>query len=356
MHKILVRFQHGFRALHSSETQLINTVEDLASDQLDLLVLDFSEAFDTVAHQRLIGILEYYGIRGNTLEWITHGLTKRVQRVVVNGESSEEVPVKSGVPQGTVLGPLMFILYINDISENASSTVKLSVDDCLIYRRIQCQQDATLLQGDLDQLYNWARQWQMSFNPVSTSILGSGNLERPGLVGARQEHRDKGPSLLKPPPLGGRVTQRRKPLRPWLGRSLSTQGRSGTHNRQTTLASWSLCNARLRGLSTLTTADTPVSPGWWIILAGELYKRGALSAGWAYSTCGPPTNCLHHSTVHCNDPSKNQDQTQPPIHPSPSTQQYLQVHFLPPMCSNMEHPTINHCQSGPCGHIQGDSQ
>ena len=232
IHKILVHFQHGFRALHSCETQLLNTVEDLARclndrDQLDLLVLDFSKAFDTVAHQRLIGKLEYYGVRGSTLEWITQWLTKRVQRVVVDRESSEEAPVKSGVPQGTVLGPLMFILYINDISENTSSTVKLFADDCLIYRRIQCQQDATLLQGDLNQLCSWPRKWQMSFNPDKCSVLtitrkkhpvistyrmlGTtlkhyhhhpylGNLERPGLGGARQEHRDKGPSLLKPSP------------------------------------------------------------------------------------------------------------------------------------------------------------
>ena len=198
MHKILVHFQHGFRALHSSETQLINTVEDLASDQLDLLVLDFSEAFDTVAHQRLIGILEFYGIREHARVDHSRADKTGAEGSCRRGEFRGS-PVESGVPQGTVLGPLMFIL--NDISENTSSTVKLSVDDCLIYRRIQCQQDATLLQGDLDQLYNWARQWQMSFNPVSTSILGSGNLERPGLVGARQEHRDKDPSLLKPPPL-----------------------------------------------------------------------------------------------------------------------------------------------------------
>ena len=174
IHKILVHFQHSFRALHSCETQLVNTVEDLARclnyrDQLDLLVLDFSKAFDIVAHQWLIGKLEYYGIKGSTLESITQWLTKWVQRVVVDGESSEEAPVKSGVPQGTVLGPLMFILYINDISENTSSNVKLFADDCLIYRRIQCQQDATLLLGDLDQLCSCAGQWQMSFNPDKCS-------------------------------------------------------------------------------------------------------------------------------------------------------------------------------------------
>ena len=115
------------------------------------------------------------------------------------------------------------------------------------------------------------------------------------------------------------------------------QGRSGIHTRQTIWASWSLYNARLRGLSTPTTADTPASPGWWITLAGELYKRGVLSAGWAYLSRSPSSNCLHHTTVHCNNTTKNQDQSQPPIHPSTSSHRCLQVQFLPSMCSNMEH-------------------
>ena len=119
-HKILSVFQHGFRALHSCETQLITTVQDLAKglsekEQLDLLILDFSKAFDVVPHKRLINKLNYYGIRNSTLTWIDNWLTGRTQRVVVDGESSSKSPVKSGVPQGTVLDPVMFILYINDI-------------------------------------------------------------------------------------------------------------------------------------------------------------------------------------------------------------------------------------------------
>ena len=134
-------------------------------------MLDFSKAFDTVAHQQLIGKLYHYGMRGNTLEWIAHWLTRRVQRVVVDGDCSKEAPVKSGAPQGTVLGQMMFILYINNISKNTSSIVKLFADDCLQYRRIQCQQVAPLLQEDLDQLCSWVCQWQMSFNPEKCSVL-----------------------------------------------------------------------------------------------------------------------------------------------------------------------------------------
>ena len=117
MHKILNDFQHGFRRQHSCETQLVTTIEDLAKgldlrQQIDLLILDFSKAFDVVSHRLLLGKLEHYGVRGNTLGWVTDWLTDRTQRVVIDGECSEDAPVLSGVPQGTVLGPLMFILYI----------------------------------------------------------------------------------------------------------------------------------------------------------------------------------------------------------------------------------------------------
>ena len=142
LHKILVHFQHGFRNKCSCETQLVNTTEDLARclndrEQLDLLVLDFSKPCNIVTHQRLLGKLKHYGIRGSTLNWIRHWLTGRSQRVVVCGECSNDAAVKSGVPQGIVLGPLMFILYINDISNNTSSNIKLFVNNCLIYRLIK---------------------------------------------------------------------------------------------------------------------------------------------------------------------------------------------------------------------------
>ena len=105
-HNILSEYQHGFRSRHSSETQLVTTVEDLAKyldhkQQVDMLILDFSRAFDNVAHQRLIHKLEYYGIRNNLKEWITTWLTTRTQLVVVDGEQSTEARVRSGVPQGT---------------------------------------------------------------------------------------------------------------------------------------------------------------------------------------------------------------------------------------------------------------
>ena len=99
----------------------VNTVEHLAwsvndRNQTDLLILDFSKAFDKVAHKRLILKLEYYGIRGLVLAWIKAWLIGRTQQVVLKGKYSEKSCVRSGVPQGTVLGPLCFLLFVNDIT------------------------------------------------------------------------------------------------------------------------------------------------------------------------------------------------------------------------------------------------
>ena len=105
-----------------------------------------------VPHKRLVKKLQFYGIRDNTVNWIQNWLTGRTQRVVVDGESSTESPVKSGVPQGTVLGPLMFIFYINDIGKSTSSGIRLFTDDCLLYRVIRGEADARELQKDLSQL------------------------------------------------------------------------------------------------------------------------------------------------------------------------------------------------------------
>ena len=136
-HHFLVDYQHGFRRQRSCETQLVVTIEELAKSldsktQTDMLILDFSKAFDTVAHQRLLLKLEHYGIRGQLLEWIKKWLTTRRQKVVVDGEGSAEVPVTSGVPQGTVLGPLMFLIFVNDIGKNISSKLRLLADDTLL--------------------------------------------------------------------------------------------------------------------------------------------------------------------------------------------------------------------------------
>ena len=154
---ILNPLQHGFRPNHSCQTQLIDFIDEVQQSmnvrqQTDLLFLDFSKAFDTVPHRRLLSKLNFYGVRGQLHRWISSWLTGRHQRVIVDGESSDATPVRSGVPQGTVLGPLMFLVYINDINENITSSIRLFADDCVIYKTVTSIQEAEQLQ-DIDDLH-----------------------------------------------------------------------------------------------------------------------------------------------------------------------------------------------------------
>ena len=117
---ILQNCQHGFRKKHSCESQLIITTEELQRSidqkkQINVIILVFSKAFHTVSHNKLITKLQNYGIQGKTNKWINKWLKFRNQKVVLDGEMSDPVPVTSGVPQGTVLDPFMLLLYINDI-------------------------------------------------------------------------------------------------------------------------------------------------------------------------------------------------------------------------------------------------
>ena len=118
--------------------------------QIDAILLAISKAFDKVPHQRFAAKLHHYGIRHNNLSWIESFLTDRFQQVILDGKSSSAATVTFSVPQGTVLGPLPFLVYINDLPSKDSSSVRLFADDCLLYRVIQGNKDAGLLQEDLD--------------------------------------------------------------------------------------------------------------------------------------------------------------------------------------------------------------
>ena len=170
-HNILTDAQHGFREKRSCETQLVTLVHDLATGmagggQVDMILLDFSKAFDKVPHQSLLHKLNGYGIGGKHLTWIRNFLSERHQRVVVEGCESSYAEVISGVPQGTVLGPVLFLLFINDLpSVVKHSHVRLFADDAAIYLPINSRKDARLLQEDLNNLTEWEARWQMSFHP-----------------------------------------------------------------------------------------------------------------------------------------------------------------------------------------------
>jgi len=142
--------------------------------QVDIAILDFSKAFDTVPHKRLLAKLAHYGITGNILGWIQGFLSDRHQRVIVDGTSSGQVTVDSGVPQGTVLGPLLFLCHINDLPTRVTSSVRLFADDCLLYREITSEEDHIALQDDLTSLQTWAEMWGMIFNPTKCYVMKTG--------------------------------------------------------------------------------------------------------------------------------------------------------------------------------------
>ena len=155
-HDILTPLQHGFTKKTSCESQLALTIHDILLKQahfgrVDIAVLDFSKAFDTVPHNRLLTKLKHYG---NTLPWIREFLTNRTQRVLVHG--SPLVSVRSGVPQGTVLGPLLLLAFINDLPHHVQSQIRLFADDCLLYRPICYVSDSVALQRDLSSLESWS--------------------------------------------------------------------------------------------------------------------------------------------------------------------------------------------------------
>ena len=183
-HNILVDSQHGFRRKRSCESQLIRTINDISErmndkTQADAILLDFSKAFDKVPKKRLLLKLDHYGVRGKTLAWVDAFLSNRSQSVVVDGVSSNSAPVLSGVPQGSVLGPLLFLVYINDLPECVSSDTGLFADDTLLHRPVSSPDDAVALQADLTSLEDWEEKWNMDFNPSKCEVLHITNKRNP---------------------------------------------------------------------------------------------------------------------------------------------------------------------------------
>ena len=176
-HKILTDLQHGFRSGRSCETQLVTTFQDLAQmhnkkgSQIDIAILDLPKAFDMVPHDGLLSKLKHYGIDEKIWLWIYNCLKNRKQSDVVDGKLSSLIDVVTGVPQGTVLGPLLFLLHINDLPSVVSSKLRLFADDCLIYRNIKNKEDHIALQKDLNLLVNWGNTWGMRFNAAKCNIM-----------------------------------------------------------------------------------------------------------------------------------------------------------------------------------------
>jgi hypothetical protein len=167
--KILSDYQHGFTLGRSCTTQLLQIFDKWTEildegGSIDVIYLDLAKAFDTVPHQRLLAKLSGYGVGGKILEWIKQFLIGRKQKVRVGQAESTWSEVLSGVPQGSVLGPVLFICYINDLPDIVNSFIYMYADDTKLFRRVDNNEDREELQRDLDLLGEWASKWQLRFN------------------------------------------------------------------------------------------------------------------------------------------------------------------------------------------------
>ena len=146
---------------------------------VDTLYLDLAKAFDKVPHERLVLKLKAHGIDGLVCNWIKAWLTDRQQRVCLDGRYSRWTPVWSGVPQGSILGPILFLIFINYLDNGLSSTVLKFADDTKLFRPINNYIDCQELQRDLDDVCIWASRWQMKFNVTKCKVMhyGHGNIK-----------------------------------------------------------------------------------------------------------------------------------------------------------------------------------
>ncbi len=171
---LIAEIQSGFRKNDSTIKQLISIIHDIylvldynPPTDVQAVFLDISKAFDKVWHAGLLYKLKRNGVNGTILKLIESFLSNRMQRVTINGSNSDWTAVEAGVPQGSVLGPLLFLVYINDLSDIVDSELRIFADDTFIFQAISrsSQSPSNVMNQDLCKITKWANQWKMSFNP-----------------------------------------------------------------------------------------------------------------------------------------------------------------------------------------------
>ena len=175
--KIVISQQHGFENNKSCITNLLETLDLITkalADGLDVDVLLMDFAFYSVAHNRLILKLDAYGIKSKILNWCKGFLSNRLQRVMLGEYVSDWKAVISGVPQGSVLGPLLFVIFINDLCYNINNDCKLSADDTKVISISKSQEDKVMLQEDINSLNEWTNDWLVKFNESKCKVMHLG--------------------------------------------------------------------------------------------------------------------------------------------------------------------------------------
>lgn len=199
--KLFSKKQFGFLKGRSTTLQLLKVLDEWTEildngGTIDVVYMDFMKAFDKVPHRRLINKLKSYGISNQLINWIANFLNERNQTVKVNGSQSSTRPVTSGIPQGSVLGPILFVIYINDMPECVTSSAYLFADDTKVSRQISNDADVDELQKDLDSLHGWSNKWLLKFHPNKCKIVTISN--RRQAQSERQYHlyNDKGEEMI----------------------------------------------------------------------------------------------------------------------------------------------------------------
>ena len=176
---IIITQQYGFREKRGCVIQLLKVLDQIVTslengNPVDMIYLDIQKAFDSVPHMRLLKKIYHLGISGNIYKWIKNFLIDRQQRVTFNGKSSQWSKVTSGVPQGSVLGPVLFILYINDLPSKVKSHCVLFADDAKLFKELEHLRDFEELQDNLHELCIWASKWLLFFNVLKCKVMHIG--------------------------------------------------------------------------------------------------------------------------------------------------------------------------------------
>ena len=183
-----VKFQSGFRKGDSTVLQLLDIVNTLYNsfdndEEVLGVFLDMSKAFDKVWHKGLIYKLERAGVRGNLLNWLKSYLSGRTMRVVIEGQYSEWKNIEAGVPQGSILGPLLFLIYINDIADEIESDPHTYADDTNLLKPFKNVDDAVqTINRDLNKIVAWAQKWKVTMNPSKTKCVLFSNKRKPSKI------------------------------------------------------------------------------------------------------------------------------------------------------------------------------
>jgi hypothetical protein len=178
--KLFSQKQFGFISGRSTTLQLLKVMNEWTEildngGIIDSVYMDFMKAFDKVPQKRLIKKMERYGINNKTINWVRNFLTDRKQKVSVNGAESISHDVTSGIPQCSVLGTILFVIYINDMPDHVDSEAYLFADNTKVYKEIKTQTDTTSLQKDLDNLQEWSDKWLLKFHPNKCKVMTVSN-------------------------------------------------------------------------------------------------------------------------------------------------------------------------------------